>query len=105
MGKIEILGGFEDGCAIAVKSQQEIWLIGGCGTGMRILSFDVSDHTFQVMPFQLNVGRQGHRCAFIPNANKIMITGGDNVGYLDSTDCNNLDLLNYCNNLTRNNEF
>ena len=28
----------------------------------------------------------GHRCAFIPNTNKIMITGGYNDGCLDSTE-------------------
>ena len=38
------------------------------------------------------MGRHGHRCAFIPNTNKIMITGGhsggrnDNQGCLDSTE-------------------
>ena len=77
MGKTEIPGRFTEGYAIAVKSEQEIWLIGGDGTQKRILSFDVNDHTFQVLPFQLNVGRINHRCAFIPNTNKIMITGGN----------------------------
>ena len=86
MGKIEIIGGFSEGCAIAVKSVQEIWLIGGDGTEKRILSFNVNDHTFQLLPFQLNVGRCGHRCAFIPNTNKIMITGGYNDDVLDSTE-------------------
>ena len=56
-------------------------MIGGGRTGKRILGFN--DHKFKVMPFQLNVGRLGHRCAFIPNTNKILITGG---GYLDSTE-------------------
>ena len=88
MGKTEIPGGFDDGCAVAVKSDQEIWLIGGFRTGKRILSFNVNDHTFQILPFQLNVGRWGHRCAFIPNTNKIMITGGidGNDDFLDSTE-------------------
>ena len=85
-GKTEIPAGFTNGFAIAVKSGQEIWLIGGFGTEKRILSFDVESHTFQEMPFQLNVGRRVHRCAFIPNTNKIMITGGYNNGYLDSTE-------------------
>ena len=76
MGKTEIPGGFEDGCAIAVKSGQEIWLIGGTWTQKRIISFHVESHTFQVLPFQLNIGRYDPRCAFIPNTNKIMITGG-----------------------------
>ena len=75
-GKFEIPGGFFNGCAIAVKSEQEIWLIGGNGTGKRILSFNVIDHTFQELPFKLNVERIGHRCAFIPNTNKVLITGG-----------------------------
>ena len=86
-GKTEIPGGFMYGCAIAVKSDQEIWLIGGCGTEKRILSFHVESHTFQVLPFQLNVGRRCHICAFIPNTNKVMITGGRfNFYYLDSTE-------------------
>jgi len=34
------------------------------------------DHTFCELPFQLNEGRVGFRCAFIPNSKKIMITGG-----------------------------
>ena len=86
MGKTEIPLGFENGCAIAVKSEQEIWLIGGWRAKKRILSFNVNDHTYQVLPFQLNVGRSGHRSAFIPNSNKIMVTGGDSYGYLDSTE-------------------
>ena len=86
IGKTEIPLGLRSGCAVTVKSEQEIWLIGGWRNGRRILSFNVNDHTFQVLPFKLNLRRQGHRCAFIPNTNKIMITGGDNVGYLDSTE-------------------
>ena len=85
-GKTEIPRGFESGYAISVKSDQEIWLIGGTRTEKRILSFNVNHHTFQVLPFQLNVGRWGHRSAFIPNTNKIMITGGYCDGYLDSTE-------------------
>ena len=75
-GKTEIPGGFEKGCAIAVKSDKEIWLIGGLGTGKRILSFIVKDHTFQVLPSQLEVERVGLKCAFIPNTNKVMMIGG-----------------------------
>ena len=83
MGKTKIPGGFSEGCAISVKSDQEIWLIGGLNTEKRILSFNVNDHTFQELPFLLNIGRRGHECAFIPNTKKIMITGGSN---LDSTE-------------------
>ena len=88
MGKTEIPGGFSEGCAVAVKSGQEIWLIGGDGTEKRILRFNIESHTFQVLPFQLNVGRVLHRFAFIPNTNKLIITGGYDNGYLelDSTE-------------------
>ena len=86
MGETEIPLGFRNGCAIAIKSEQEIWLIGGWTTERRILSFNVNDHTFQVLPFQLIVGRQGLRCDFVQNTNKIMITGGCDYGSLDSTE-------------------
>jgi len=76
MGKTEIPGGFHRGCAIAVKSDQEIWLTGGWTTEKRILSFNVNDHTFKVLPYQLNVVRRAHICAYIPNTKKVMITGG-----------------------------
>ena len=45
-------------------------------TGKRILSFNVNDHIFKELPYQLNIRRSGHRCAFIPNTKKVMITGG-----------------------------
>ena len=77
------------GCAISVKSEQEIWLIGGSGSNAnalnRILCFNVKEHTFKTLNFQLKIGRFGHNCAFIPNTNKIMITGGESMGQrLDS---------------------
>ena len=50
-GEDNIPGGFEKGYAIAVKSDQEIWLIGGFDTEKRVLSFNVKDHTFRVMSF------------------------------------------------------
>ena len=77
MGKTEIPGdGFRLGCAIAVKSEQEIWLMGDISDGKRIISFNVNDHTFGVLPYELNLGGVGSRCAFIPKTNKVMITGG-----------------------------
>ena len=78
MGKTEIPKGLWYGCAIAVKSDQEIWLIGGMSTEKRILSFNVNDHTFKILPSKLNVGRRGHKYAYIPNTKKVMITGGSN---------------------------
>ena len=78
MGKTEIPGGYVSGWAIAVKSEQEILLIGGYGTEKRILSFNVNDHTFKELPHQLNVERWAHRGELIPYSNKIMITGGFN---------------------------
>ena len=86
MGKTEIPGGFNYGCAIAVKSEKEIWLIGGYGSEKRILSFNVTDQTFQELSSQLNAGRRTHRCAFIPDSNKIMLTGGRDDDYLSSTE-------------------
>ena len=81
MGKTEIPEGLFDGCAIAVKSGNEILLFGGSCSLQRtesdkIISFNVKDHTFQVMDARLKVGRRGLSCAFIPNTNKVMITGG-----------------------------
>ena len=75
-GKNEIPGGFSEGCAIAIKSEEEIWLIGGDDTERRILVFNVKNHTFKALHSQLNVGRICHRSAYIPNTNKIIITGG-----------------------------
>ena len=88
MGKREIPGGFQRGPAIAVKSDQEIWLIGGHWTNKRILSFCVKDHSFREMPYKLNVGRGDHTCAFIPNTKKIIIAGGRENGmtFLDATE-------------------
>ena len=92
MGKTEIPMGFKLGCAIAVKSDQEIWLIGGLETEKRILSFNVKYHTFKELPYLLKVGRYKHSCAFIPNTKKVMITGGmisagvNNVQCFDSTE-------------------
>ena len=81
MGKTDLPGpGNSNGCAITVKSKEEIWLIGGAGPQDKILSFNVESHTFKVLPFQLSVGRLNHRCAFVPKTNKIMITGGYNGG-------------------------
>ena len=92
IGKNEIPGGLYKGCAIAVKSEQEIWLIGGVGTEQEILSFDVKNHTFRQLSFYLNIPRQGLRCAFIPKSNNIIVTGGsyglDSTEIIDTVDEN-----------------
>ena len=89
MGKSKIPNGFWNGFAIAVKSDEEIWLIGGTDNGRRILSFDVNDHTFRELPSKLNLDRTLHRCALIPNTNKVMVTGGydtDSTEIIDTKD-------------------
>ena len=90
IGKTKIPRGFYEGSAISVKSDHEIWLIGGLDTERRILSFNVKEHTFQVLPAKLFVDRWGgHQCAFIPNTSKIMITGGwrsDRAEIIDTED-------------------
>ena len=92
LGKKEIPEGFYNGCVVTVRSEQEIWLIGGSRTNKRILSFSVKDQTFQVLPYQLNTGRERHTCAYIPHTKKIMIAGGIQRGpvyrckYLGSTE-------------------
>ena len=76
-GKNPIPRGILSGCAIAIKSDQEILLI---GDRKRILSFNTSDHTFKVLPTRLHVDRSsGSRCAFIPGTNKVIITGGTSI--------------------------
>ena len=71
-----IPGGYDYGFNIASKSGKEVWLIGGLCTENRILQFNIVDQTFEELPTQLIVSRERPRCAFIPNTNKIMITGG-----------------------------
>ena len=91
LGKNEIPGGLKHGCAIAVKSEQEIWLIGGYDTEERILRFNVSDQSFEELPMKLNIGRWGHRCAYIPGTQNILITGGkDKQRILYNSDAGNV---------------
>ena len=75
LGERKIPGRFWQGCSIAI-SQDEIWLIGGQGSYTRILSFNVHNHDFTVLPIQLKQGRSEHQCAFIPNTRNIIVTGG-----------------------------
>ena len=93
-GRIPIPGEFGIGSAIAVKSGQEILLIGGDDNDRkRILSFNVNDHLFTELSTNLNEGRFGHTCAYIPGTNKIMITGGVGQSHraLNSTEILNIE--------------
>ena len=77
--KTEIPSFFIQGCAVAIKSKGEIWLIGGVGkSSKQILSFDLQTHTFKELPMKLNIGRSCHRCIFtkIENSEVILVTGG-----------------------------
>ena len=70
--KNQLLGGFVFGCAIEVKSNQEIWLI----DDKKILSFDVNSHSSQILPLKLIKERKRFACAKIPGTSKIIVTGG-----------------------------
>ena len=70
--KNQLPGGFFFGCAIEVKSNQEIWLI----DDKKILSFDVNSHSSQILPLKLIKERKRFACAKIPGTSKIIVTGG-----------------------------
>ena len=85
IGKSQIPGGFSrGGCAIFDERNNEILLI---GSGRKILSFSIENHTFDVLPQELNVGRWGHQAILIPGTNKVLITGGED----DLDECKDLD--------------
>ena len=87
MGKCEIPNkALGLGCAISVKSGQEIWFIGGAMAERRMLVFNVNDHSFSEVSSKLNIGRDRHRCAVIPGTNKIIITGGRGASKLNALD-------------------
>ena len=76
IGKSKIPRSFSKGCAIAVEPDNEILLIGGLMTYRRIVNFSIENHTFDIWPQELNVGRAEHQCILIPGTNKALITGG-----------------------------
>ena len=86
-GIYAIPGGFSDGCSVTT-SPNEVWLIGGYGSnGNRIVVFNVTSHTFEILSTTMNRKRYACRCVQIPNSTKIMITGGSDSGtYLSSTE-------------------
>ena len=75
LGETKIPGGFHQGCSVAI-SQDEIWLLGGYDNEQRVLSFNVNNQKFTVLPTELKQGRYEHRCAFIPGTRNIIVTGG-----------------------------
>ena len=86
-GIYAIPGGFYGGCSVYI-SPNEVWLIGGSGSiRNRIVFFNVTSHTFEILSTTMNRKRDGLRCVQIPNTTKIMITGGnDERTYLSSTE-------------------
>ena len=92
LGKTDIPRGFSRGCAIALKSKPEIWLIGGYYTNRRILSFDLQTHAFTILPTKLLVDRHSFQCSYIPNTNKIIVTGGA-IGGCDLSSTEILDTV------------
>ena len=81
IGINQIPGGFVSGCAIEVKSKQQIWVIGGNGFFNRILAFDINSETFHELPSKLNRTRISFACSFIPGTNKILVSGGSSRGF------------------------
>ena len=84
-GNQYIPNGFESGCVIKI-SDEILYLIGGISSASfyerRILAFNTTLST------KLITGRSEHSCEFIPNTNKVMISGGYgyNVGNLYVTE-------------------
>ena len=78
------------GFAIATKTEDQILLI----RSNRIIYFDVKEHVFKDFPLKLHISRSGHKCAYIPRTNKIIITGGfdtDRHSATNSTEILDLD--------------
>ena len=84
-GKNPIPERFTRGFAIAVKSKQEIWLIGGKWTSNKIFTFNIENHIFMELPTKLIKRRAGLRCALIPNTSKIIVTGGIFRGEIENS--------------------
>lgn len=88
--------GHQKGCAVTIPEDDEILLIGGYGSGTekRILSFNVTNHTFKTLTMELQQGRQDHRCSIIPGTRNIIVTGGKQAKEytaLNSTEIINVD--------------
>ena len=64
--------GIKKGCGVAI-SKDELLLIGGHGTGNRIIKYNVTSNTWKNEK-SLKTGRSYHKCAWLKN--QIFITGG-----------------------------
>ena len=89
-GNQYIPNGFESGCVIKI-SDEILYLIGGISSASfyerRILAFNTTNQVFTTFSTKLITGRSEHSCEFIPNTNKVMISGGYNTGvYLTVTE-------------------
>ena len=89
-GNQYIPNGFESGCVIKI-SDEILYLIGGISSASfyerRILAFNTTNQVFTTLSTKLITGRSEHSCEFIPNTNKVMISGGYNTGvYLTVTE-------------------
>ena len=88
-GNTNIPNGYDRGCVIQISGDL-LYLIGGRSSANsyenRILAFNTTSHIFTTLSTTLITGRYGHSCEFIPNSNKVMISGGFNAGYLYVTE-------------------
>ena len=63
-------------------------------TEQRVLSFNVNNQNFTVLPISLKQVRRGHQCAFIPKTRNVIVTGGYSNDHFDSTEIINVKTLN-----------
>jgi len=71
-GGKSIPGGFGGGCGVKINSE-ELVLIGGVGTGTRVLKFNTMTNTFTTWS-TLNQGRFAHSCTVLDQ--NIIVVGG-----------------------------
>ena len=88
-GNTNIPNGYDRGCVIQISGDL-LYLIGGRSSANsyenRILAFNTTSHVFTTLSTTLITGRYGHSCEFIPNTNKVMISGGYDGEFMDVTE-------------------
>ena len=94
-GNTNIPNGYDRGCVIQISGDL-LYLIGGRSSANsyenRILAFNTTSHIFTTLSTTLITGRNYHSCEFIPNSNKVMISGGYNLLYTEYVDTEVLDV-------------